>query len=108
MQLDARPVRAVDGLGQGDQRGLLQPAQRQEQERQGKELQRQLGVTYKTAWRMGQQIRDLMAKADGFTALKGHVEIDETFVGGKKEGNAGRVEYMRPNQDGSCLNASNG
>ena len=57
----------------------------------GKELQRTLGVTYKTAWRMGQQIRDLMAKADGFTALRGHVEIDETYVGGKKIGNAGRV-----------------
>lgn len=57
----------------------------------GKELQRQLGVTYKTAWRMGQQIRDLMAKADGFTALRGHVEIDETFVGGVKPGNEGRV-----------------
>ena len=56
----------------------------------GKELQRQLGVTYKTAWRMGQQIRDLMDKADGFTALRGHVEIDETFVGGRQPGNTGR------------------
>lgn len=52
----------------------------------GKELQRQLGVTYKTAWRMGQQIRQLMAKADGFEALRGHVEADETYVGGKAVG----------------------
>ncbi len=50
----------------------------------GKELQRQLGVTYKTAWRMGQQIRDLMTKADGFEMLKGHVELDETYYGGKR------------------------
>lgn len=49
----------------------------------GKELQRQLGVTYKTAWRMGQQIRDLMGSVDEFVALKGHVEIDEHFHGGK-------------------------
>jgi len=48
----------------------------------GKELERQLGVTYKTAWRMGQQIRKLMASAVEFTALQGHVELDETFVGG--------------------------
>jgi transposase-like protein len=57
----------------------------------GKELQRQLGVTYKTAWRMGQQIRDLMAKADGFSALRGHVEMDETMVGGYKKGVIGKV-----------------
>src|SRR5208282_4538969 len=51
----------------------------------GKELQRTLGVTYKTAWRMGQQIRQLMAKADGFRMLKGHIESDETFVGGHRK-----------------------
>src|SRR4051794_40681031 len=58
----------------------------------GKELQRQLGVTYKTAYRMGQQIRDLMAKADTFTALRDHVEIDETIVGGVKTGFAWRTD----------------
>jgi transposase len=49
----------------------------------GKELQRQLGVTYKTAYRMGMQIRKLVGSVDEFQALRGHVEIDETFVGGK-------------------------
>ena len=56
----------------------------------GKELQRQLGVTYKTAYRMGMQIRKLMGSAEEFVALKGHVEIDETLVGGRmsrKDGN---------------------
>ncbi len=49
-----------------------------------KEMQRTLGVTYKTAWRMGHQIRDLMGKVDSFQTLKGHVEIDEAFFGGKR------------------------
>lgn len=56
----------------------------------GKELQRTLGVTYKTAWRMGQQIRDLMQKADGFAMLAGHVELDEAYVGGRRPGKRGR------------------
>lgn len=56
----------------------------------GKELERALGVTYKTAWRMGQQIRKLMAKADGFTILQGHVELDEAYVGGRRPGKRGR------------------
>lgn len=58
----------------------------------GKELQRQLGVTYKTAYRMGMQIRKLMGNVDEFVALKGHVELDETFVGGRRsraDGNPG-------------------
>lgn len=56
----------------------------------GKELQRALGVTYKTAWRMGQQIRVLMDKADGEAILRGHVEIDEAYVGGHRPGKRGR------------------
>jgi transposase-like protein len=52
----------------------------------GKELQRALGVTYKTAWRMGQQIRQLMAKADGFKEMQGHVEIDGAYIGGYRAG----------------------
>lgn len=53
----------------------------------GKELQRQLGVTYKTAYRIGQQIRDLTKKAQGFDGLlSGHVEMDEAYVGGRKSG----------------------
>ncbi len=56
----------------------------------GKELQRSLGVTYKTAYRMGMQIRALMIKADGFEMLKGHVEVDEAYVGGRRSGKRGR------------------
>lgn len=55
----------------------------------GKELQRTLGVTYKTAWRMGQQIRTLMGNADEFVMLKGHIEVDEAYVGGHRPGKRG-------------------
>ena len=54
-----------------------------------KELQRQLGVTYKCAWRIGHQIRELMSardEANNPSPLSGHVEIDETYVGGKRKG----------------------
>ena len=55
-----------------------------------KELERSLGVTYKTAWRMGQQIRVLMGSAQGFGLLQGHIEIDEAYVGGHRSGKRGR------------------
>jgi len=45
-----------------------------------KELERQLGVTYKTAHRMGHKIRQLMQS--GGDMLCGIVEADETFIGG--------------------------
>ena len=51
-----------------------------------KELQRQLGVTYKTAWRMAHEIRKYMAEVDGEIPLEGTIEVDETYVGGKRKG----------------------
>jgi transposase-like protein/predicted RNA-binding Zn-ribbon protein involved in translation (DUF1610 family) len=51
-----------------------------------KELQRQLGVSYPTAFRMAHLIRDYMAKIDGDDALQGHVEADETYLGGVQRG----------------------
>lgn len=47
-----------------------------------KEIERHLGVTYKTAWRMAKQIR-LMMQQDGIAPLSGIVEADETYIGGK-------------------------
>jgi len=54
-----------------------------------KELERQLGVTYKCAWRMGHEIRKLMAQLD-VAGLFSDVEVDETYVGGKRPGKRGR------------------
>jgi transposase len=51
-----------------------------------KELQRQLSVNYKTAWRMGHEIRKYLGVVDGDEQLSGHVEADETMVGGKRSG----------------------
>lgn len=51
-----------------------------------KEVERQLGVTYKTAWRMCRLIRLYMGYVDGDYPVGGHgktVEVDETFIGGK-------------------------
>ena len=55
------------------------------------QISRDIGVTYKTAWRMGQQIRILMAKADGFGEMQGHVEIDEAYIGGYRPGKPGHA-----------------
>lgn len=51
-----------------------------------KELQRQLGVSYPTAFRMAHLIRKHMGMVDGDPPLAGHVEADETFLGGKQHG----------------------
>jgi transposase-like protein len=60
-----------------------------------KELQRQLGVTYKAAWRMGHEIRKYMAQVDGDPPLGRHVEIDETYIGGRQKKSDGRSNKAR-------------
>jgi transposase len=62
-----------------------------------KRVERELGVTYKTAWRMCHEIRKYMAKTDGNEPIGGigrTVQIDEAFIGGRlKTGKQGRL-YM--------------
>jgi transposase-like protein len=59
-----------------------------------KEVERQLGVTYKTAWRMCHEIRKYMALVDGDDPVGGFgrkVEVDETFIGGyERDGQSGQ------------------
>jgi len=52
------------------------------------QLQRELGVTYKTAWRIFKQIRSMLDE-DIMTLLQ-EVEIDETYIGGRRHGKRGR------------------
>src|SRR5256714_4397915 len=48
-----------------------------------KQLERELGVTYKTAWRMFNLIRNRLMAQDYQGPLSGDVEADETWIGGK-------------------------
>jgi len=54
-----------------------------------KKIERDLGVTYKTAWRMCHMIREYMGQIDGTDPIGGAgeiVEIDETLIGGSISG----------------------
>lgn len=54
-----------------------------------KELQRQLGITYKCAYRMGMQIRKLFNENP---RLKGVVEVDEAYINGRERKVFGMME----------------
>lgn len=53
-----------------------------------RELQRHIGVTLKTAWRMQVKIKEMMQELPPF--MSGEVEADETMVGGRRKGRRGR------------------
>ena len=53
------------------------------------QIKRTVGVSYKTAWYLCHRIRAAMTEANP-RLLDGIVEVDETYVGGKKPGKRGR------------------
>lgn len=66
-----------------------------------KQLEREIGVTYKTAHRMFKQIRTLLTQ-DGEGPLQGYVEVDETAGGGKiraSDSRRGRAHVVRKMAD---------
>jgi transposase len=73
-----------------------------------KQLERELGVTYKTAWRMFTKIRnELMEQTDA--PLSGEVEVDETFIKGRMRSKERRqraesgVHPMNPHREGTSI-----
>jgi len=55
------------------------------------QLQRHLGVNYRTAWYLSHRIREAMDEPGGLK-LTGTVEIDETYIGGKHRGHKGKLK----------------
>ena len=57
-----------------------------------KQIQRETGVTYKTAWRMFKQIRKLMSEDLRLGGAGSHgVEMDEMYHGGRRKNESGRM-----------------
>lgn len=54
------------------------------------ELQRTLGIAYRSAWFMAHRIRYAMARPPLADKLQGVVEADETYIGGRAKGKRGR------------------
>lgn len=70
-----------------------------------KQLERELGVTYKTAWRMLNKIRNQLMDEGEDEPLSGDVEVDETAYGGKPR----RGDVVRMQKDGETdLSAAGG
>src|SRR5262249_22447837 len=64
-----------------------------------KQLERELGVTYKTAYRIAQQIRHHLMEEDAETfGGDAPIEMDEAYVGGRRRGKKG-AQKGRPTAD---------
>jgi transposase len=65
-----------------------------------KQLERELGCNYRTAWRMLNRIRNVLMEQDD-TPLSGEVEADETYIGGKlHEGERSRLRAQGKSNQG--------
>jgi transposase len=63
-----------------------------------KQIQRETGVTYKTAWRMFKQIRSMLTDENSgpIGGFGRKVEMDETYYGSRSEGTRGRGTKKTP------------
>lgn len=70
------------------------------------QLQRELQVQYKTAWFMLHRIRHAMTEHGFDPLLKGDIEVDEAYVGGKPRHNnfAGKIEPKDSSRTGRGTN----
>jgi transposase len=60
-----------------------------------KQLERELGVTYKTAWRMFKQIRSMLDESEDGPKLSGEIEMDESSYGGlEKNKHASKQKHL--------------
>jgi len=64
------------------------------------EMKRILGISYKTAWYLNHRIRAAMTEHDA-PKLDGTVEVDETYIGGKRRG-IGPGRHFAP-RDGKSI-----
>lgn len=69
----------------------------------GLQLQREIGGSYRTAWRMLKQIRIAMRTEDMEDYFQKVTEVDETYVGGKP-----RPFSVKPDEDGNPIKPKRG
>lgn len=50
------------------------------------ELKRQVGVSYKTAWKVKHKLMQVMAERDENKKLSGLIQVDDAYLGGQKNG----------------------
>lgn len=50
------------------------------------ELSRHLGISYNAAWRMKHKLMQVMLERDSSKKLKGHIEMDDAYLGGNRPG----------------------
>jgi transposase-like protein len=65
------------------------------------QLHRMFGITYKSAWHMAHRIRHAMHEEPLAQVLRGKVEVDETYVGGKAY-NLHASERRKPRASGGA------